>query len=139
MEPLIVPGILDSLGLIREYVKVAATHAGLDRKYSYRLQLAVDEIATNVINHGYLEAGKSGTVRISADLSPEALTVTLEDTATPFDPRELERPDHINRPLGEKPIGGLGVFLAIESVDEFRYEHIDGANRNVFVIRRPAS
>jgi serine/threonine-protein kinase RsbW len=139
MNTLIVPGKLDSLRLIREYVKAAAAEAGLDGKGSYRLQLAVDEIATNVVNHGYRESGMSGDVQVSADLSPGSLTITLADTAIPFDPRGLKRPEQIDLPLGEKPIGGLGVFLAIENVDEFRYEYIDHTNRNVFVVRRPAS
>jgi serine/threonine-protein kinase RsbW len=136
MDTLIVPGTLESLGLIREYVKAAASEAGLDGKRSYRLQLAVDEVATNIVNHGYLEAGRSGDVWVSADVGLESLTITLEDTAIEFDPRQLARPDQIDLPLGEKPIGGLGIFLALENVDEFRYEHVDGKNRNVFVVRR---
>ena len=64
MEDLSVPGTLDSLAVIREYVKAAADEAGLDGRRAYRLQLAVDEIATNIVNHGYSEAGITGSVRI---------------------------------------------------------------------------
>ena len=136
MKPLTVPGTLASLALVREYVRAAATAAGLDRKRSYRLELAVDEIATNIVNHGYREAGLSGDVEVRARNTARALTITLSDTAVQFDPRRLERPEQIDLPLAERPIGGLGVFLAMENVDEYRYEYVDGHNRNIFVVKR---
>lgn len=139
MKPLIVPGTLESLSLIRDYIRAAAVQAGLDRKHSYRLELAVDEIATNIVNHGYQEAGKVGDVVTRAAIDANALTIALEDTAIPFDPRRLRRPEQIDLPLAERPIGGLGVFLAIENVDEFRYEYVDGHNRNIFVVKRNAA
>lgn len=139
MDTLTVPGTLDSLTAIREYVREAAREAGLDSGRAYRLQLAVDEIATNSIIHGYLEAERSGDVRVSAEVDADALTVMLEDSALPFDPRLTDRPEQIDVPLAERPIGGLGVFLAMESVDDFRHEFVAGGNRNVFVMKRSTS
>ena len=60
MEPLILPGTLDSLSKIGAYVLEAASQAGLERKIAYRLRLAVDEIATNSIVHGYDRVGEEG-------------------------------------------------------------------------------
>jgi anti-sigma regulatory factor (Ser/Thr protein kinase) len=139
MPPLTVPGTLDSLGPIREYVRAAAAEARLDRKRAYRLELAVDEIATNIANHGYNEAGRTGEIVVHAVIDAAALTITLADTAVPFDPRRLQRPDQIDLPLAERPMGGLGIFLVMENVDEFRYEYVDGRNRNIFVMKRMAS
>jgi serine/threonine-protein kinase RsbW len=50
------PAVLDSLGEIRRYVKEAAERAGIDEARAYQLQLAVDEIATNIILYGYKDA-----------------------------------------------------------------------------------
>ncbi len=136
MQPLTVPGTLASLALVREYVRAAAAQAGLDKKRTYRLELAVDEIATNIVNHGYQEAGRAGDVVACATIDANALTIALEDTAVPFDPRRLRRPEQIDLPMAERPIGGLGIFLAMENVDEFDYEYVDGHNRNIFVVKR---
>jgi serine/threonine-protein kinase RsbW len=135
MKPLTVPGTLDSLALVREHVRAAAAEAGLDKKRAYRLELAVDEIATNIVNHGYLEAGRTGDVVVHASIDAHRLTITLEDSGTPFDPRRLSRPDQIDLPLENRPIGGLGIFLAMENVDEFRYEFAHDRNRNTFVMK----
>ena len=137
-DPLIVPGTLDSLSPIADYVLAAARAAGLDVKATYRLRLAVDEIATNVISHGYADAGYVGDVVVRADFDGQVLIVTLEDTAPPFDPFRRPEPDQVDLPLEDRPIGGLGVFLAMRGVDEFRYEHDGAHNLNIFVMRGPA-
>jgi serine/threonine-protein kinase RsbW len=137
MQPLIVPGTLDSLSAIGHYVNEAALAAGLDKKTAYRLRLAVDEIATNIIVHGYEEAGLTGEVLVLSKLDDAALTITLEDTSAPFDPRNLVRPDHIDKPIEERPIGGLGIYLAIENVSKFDYEYANNRNRNIFIVNRP--
>ena len=62
MKPLRLPATLDSLEQLGEYVIAATAEAELDAKAAYGLRLAVDEIATNIITHGYEEAGKTGEV-----------------------------------------------------------------------------
>ena len=136
MQPLLVPGTLDSLSAIGQYVNAAALAAGLDKKAAYRLRLAVDEIATNIIIHGYEESGTSGDVLVLSDMDKDVLTITLEDTSAPFDPRSMGRPDHIDKPVHERPIGGLGVYLSIQNVDKFDYEYVNKRNRNIFIVKR---
>lgn len=136
---LVVPGKLSSLTTIGQYVTAAAADAGLDRRASYRLRLAVDEVATNVITHGYQQNDLTGELKVRTHLDDRALTVTLEDTAPAFDPRVREEDAEaaLSLPLEERPIGGLGLFLALRGVDEFRHEYRDARNLNVFVVKRP--
>jgi serine/threonine-protein kinase RsbW len=139
MEPLSVPGTLDSLGAIAEYVKAASAAAGLDKKAAYRLRLAVDEIATNVITHGYAEAGLEGMVDIRAEIDAETLIISIEDAGEAYDPLEREAPDDLKLPLEQREIGGLGVYLVCQNVDEFFYERVGNQNRNTFIMNRPAA
>ena len=78
METLIVEGSLECLGKIAEYVISAATKAGLEEKASYKLRLAVDEIATNIITHGYEETGLEGKITVQAKIDDESLTIYIE-------------------------------------------------------------
>ena len=131
---LILPATLDSIGAIGDYLVAAAAEAGLERRDAYRLRLAIDELATNVIVHGYQENGLTGDLVIGADSRPGAVVVTVEDGAPAFDPRsrEMPVPGELDPPLEDPDIGGLGVFLAIKSVEEFRYER--RGDRNVTTI-----
>src|SRR5262245_61365790 len=133
---LTVPARLDSLDAVASLVLTAAQAAGLNPRATYRLRLAVDEFVTNIILHGYAEATTAGTVDVRIELDDEALGVVLEDTGVPFDARQLPPPNDLDLPLEERRIGGLGIFLALEGVDDFAYERIGNRNRNRFVMNR---
>ncbi|MGB3512473.1 MAG: SpoIIE family protein phosphatase [Microcoleaceae cyanobacterium] len=136
MEPLTLPGILDSLSEIRKYIVSAAKEAGLEKKASYNLCLAVDEIATNIITHGYDEAGLSGNIYVEAKTDEQSLTIYIEDTAMLYDPtkKETVKEETLKKSLEERVPGGLGVYLAMENVDEFKYERVGDRNRNILVV-----
>lgn len=138
MEKESFPAVLESLAGIRACVKSAAEAAGLDGKATYNLQLAVDEIATNIIAHGYQEAGLQGDLSVEASATDEALTVTLRDRGAPFDPRTRELPgeEDLAKPLEERREGGLGIFLAFAGVDRFDYAREGNTNINTFVVNR---
>jgi anti-sigma regulatory factor (Ser/Thr protein kinase) len=130
------PGEIDSLSPIRDYINEQAIQAGLDKMSAYNLCLAIDEVATNIINYGYIESGLSGDIDVIIENSGNTLTITLEDRALQFDPRDNDLPsdDDLNLPLEERAIGGLGIFLVFSSVDKFEYEFVDGKNRNIFTM-----
>jgi anti-sigma regulatory factor (Ser/Thr protein kinase) len=136
MEKISVPAALDSLATIRQYAKEAAVRAGIDSARSYQLQLAVDEIATNIISYGYKDAGPSSAISISSEINDESLVITLEDHAPAFDPRRMHtpNPEDLAKPLEERPIGGLGIFLATQGVDRFDYRREGERNLNIFEV-----
>ncbi|AFY43771.1 ATP-binding protein [Nostoc sp. PCC 7107] len=136
MEPLIVPGTLESLTAIAEYVMTAAAVAGLDKKTSYNLRLAVDEIATNTIIYGYGKATFPGCLNVQAHLEEECLKIFLEDSGDRFDPTQQSAPDNFCQPLERRLAGGLGIYLTMQSVDKFIYERFGELNRNIFVVNR---
>lgn len=144
MEPLIVPSTLDSLSKISQYITSAATEAGLEKEASYKLRLAVDEIATNIITHGYNEAGLSGNISVQAEINEQNLTVYIEDTAIPFDPTTIETlTEEALKQLIVKQLAGKGenngnrgLALAKNGVDEWMYERVGDRNRNILVVNR---
>jgi anti-sigma regulatory factor (Ser/Thr protein kinase) len=140
MPTLTVPGELASLDAIGDFVLDQARLAGLDKQATYQLRLAVDELATNSIIHGYQENNVSGAVTVSADVDEHSLAIVVEDTAVPYNPlqRDLECvEENFEKPLAERPIGGLGIFFVRQAVHEFRYEWREGRNRNVLIVHRP--
>ena len=132
------PGVIDSLAALRKFVLDAAAEAGLASRRAYGLSLAIDEIATNVIVHGYSEHGLTGDIIIRSELIGDELQLITEDTAVEFDPRKLVAPqkEFLEKPLEERPIGGLGVFLAFKNIDGFDYQRDGNVNRNIFKMDR---
>jgi sigma-B regulation protein RsbU (phosphoserine phosphatase) len=134
---LTVPCTLASLGFVRKFVRQQSLAAGLEKTQIYKLSLAIDEIATNAISHGYEESETSGELALSAEIQATTLSIVLEDTAPPFDPLSEAEPDNLDQPLEEREAGGLGVYLAIQNVDEFAYRYVNGRNCYTFIMNRP--
>ena len=140
MNTLTVPATLDSLADVGAFVKAAAEAAGLEAQAIYRLRMAVDELATNAVQHGYKNHPANAaapTIDLCLKMNDQTLTVVLEDAGTPFDPRQAPPPRGLDLPLEERDAGGLGVFLALGGVDQFFYERVGERNRNVLVVNRP--
>ena len=131
------PGTVDSLETLRAYIGTLSAEAGLSKKSTYSLKLAIDEIATNIILYGYEAAGLKASFTVESEITSGELIVILEDEAAAFDPLAREMPDDqdLTIPLEERAIGGLGIFLTINGVDEFSYANVDGKNRNKFVMK----
>ncbi|WP_291981597.1 anti-sigma regulatory factor [Candidatus Accumulibacter sp. ACC005] len=134
-----IPANLAALSTIRQLLAQACREAGLDDAASYRLILAVDEIATNIITHGYQEQGTTGDIAIAIDASKQRLSVLLEDTGVAYDPRAQGMPtaEDLDKPLSDREIGGLGVFLALQGVDRFDYQRHGEVNRNTLEVDLP--
>jgi len=133
----IFPASLDSLEPIRDHVSAKCEALGFNKKKTYGLCLAIDEIATNIINYGYPQAGIGlGIIELLMADEGKQLTVTLIDTAVAFNPLNhlVPNQEDMNKPLEDRPIGGLGILLAQQNVDEFRYERRGDQNCNVFVV-----
>jgi serine/threonine-protein kinase RsbW len=138
MDELRVAAKLEVLSSIGAFVLKAAENAGLDRRAAYRLRLAVDEMATNIVVHGNpIEHSGDDEIRLTSEITDQSLTITLEDRGPEFNPLEHQPPaGHIDKPMEQRPIGGLGVFLAIRGVDSFLYERVDDRNRSTFIVHR---
>jgi anti-sigma regulatory factor (Ser/Thr protein kinase) len=136
-DRLTVPATLDSLERLRAFVREAAGRAGVDARRSYGLQLALDEIATNVVSYGYGPSRPDGVLELRAEVAGGMLAVTLVDWGAPFDPRTRELPgeDELSRPLEEREMGGLGILLAIKGVDRFDYRRVGDRNETTFAVR----
>lgn len=135
LDVLTVPGRSEMLTQLMDYVTWAAAGAGLGESAIYRLSLAVDEIATNIVQYGYDQGRRAGELTIWADVATDRLIVYLEDTGLPFDPRQAPPPDDLDRPLEERRTGGLGIFLALWGVDDFTYERDGDKNRSIFMMK----
>ncbi len=126
----------ESLKALRDYAVQAADKAGLNKARIDGLRMAVDEYATNIITYGYRDAGLEGNVDASAEFDGDYLSFSLIDTATAFDPTKRPMPTNLDDPLEERSIGGYGIMLVRESVDEWRYERRNNQNCNTFLLKR---
>jgi anti-sigma regulatory factor (Ser/Thr protein kinase) len=90
------------------------------------IDLALEEIVSNIIRHGYTDQGQH-PIQLEFRRTPDGLVATVVDDGKPFNP--LNRPDpDVTLPLEERPIGGLGIFLVRRLMDAVSYERRGGQN-----------
>jgi serine/threonine-protein kinase RsbW len=124
---------LSELCAIREFVSRTSRDLGLDNCVVQDLQLAVDEICSNVILHGY--DGHCGEIEVTVERCEAGVQVIVRDRASAFDPQSVPIPD-IDAPLQERPMGGLGLFLVRQLMDEVRFEFESEKGNSVTMVKR---
>jgi anti-sigma regulatory factor (Ser/Thr protein kinase) len=113
------------------FAEFADAHA-LPASVRRSVNVVLDELLTNTISYGF--AGRSGgEVTIEAELRADRLSVTLTDDGKPFDPFGLASPDTA-LPVQERRIGGLGLHLVRQLMDDVSYRR--RADRNVVVLAK---
>jgi anti-sigma regulatory factor (Ser/Thr protein kinase) len=133
---LTVPSRTEFLGLVREVTRLFGELVGFERGQAEKLALAVDEAATNVIEHAYRGAGDR-EVEVRYDDGGADLVIELLDDGAPVDPRDVPSVD-LRRYASERRTGGLGMHLMGQIMDSVTFRR--RARRNVcsLVKRKPA-
>lgn len=106
--------VATDLATIRAFVRQRAAAAGLAGAALDDLVQAVDEMATNVLVHGY--GARSGPLRVTVEAGDDEVTVRLLDRAPAFDPSRWQRPDDDADWVRRRP-GGFGIALTHACVD----------------------
>jgi serine/threonine-protein kinase RsbW len=106
------------LAAVHEFIERHVRPVTGDMAPVYDLLVAVHEIVTNIIEHGY--RGRPGVIEITLWTADGALVVQVRDDAPPFDPTQAPPPD-LSVPLADRPPGGMGIVMARHFVDTVSY------------------
>ena len=93
------------------------------------IMVCLEEMAVNVFHYAYKDithkTGEFLTVEVYVD--DGSVTLTLIDAGVPFNPLERAAPD-ITLPAEEREIGGLGIHIVRQKMDDVSYRHENGNN-----------
>ena len=101
--------------------------AGCPMKAQMQIDLAVEEIFINIANYAYRPNKGNATIRVEVSENPLQVALTFVDRGVPYDPLARQDPD-ITLPAEQREIGGLGIFLVKQTMDDVTYEYKDGQN-----------
>ena len=124
---------LKNLALIRDFVQETATVLAADPVMLLDVVLAVSEVATNIMIHGY--QGQPGLIEIEVGRAGNSLVVRLRDQAPPFDPTVVPDPD-LTLPLEKRSPGGMGIYLARQLMDELTHRLTPQGGNELTLIKK---
>jgi len=117
----------ESLNDFREFLKEhCAGRAGVTEEILYDLQLAVDEVCTNVVTHGYMDLDP-GSIILDLEIDPAKIVISITDFGHAFEPGDAPTPN-VEAPIEERDLGGFGLFFIQQTMDEMNYRSTEDGN-----------
>lgn len=137
-----VPGAVLELDVHTELAEVArvldtleelCAAQGVEGVVVFGMKIAIDEVLVNIIRYAYPEGGQH-VVHLRLEILPGSVCLTVSDDGRPFDPFSVAPPD-VTGSLDKRSIGGLGVHLVRQFMDEVAYRR-EGDRNVVTMIKR---
>lgn len=125
---------LSEIERLSRELETFAARVGLPPDTLFAVNLALEEVVTNAIVHGYDDDAEH-VIAVMIGVDGDDVDVTVEDDGRPFNPLAHPPPD-VTAPLEERRVGGVGVLLLRRLMDDVRYARVDGKNVLEFRKRR---
>lgn len=128
----------DDLYKVLGFVDELLEQKGCSPSIQIALDIAIEEIYVNIGYYAYPDQNSSGEgkCRIEVEFVNDSVYVSFIDSGVPYNPLEKEDPD-ISLSAEDRPIGGLGIYMVKNSMDEVNYRYEN--NCNIFTIMKKLS
>jgi len=123
-----------NLGIVGNFVRRNAVAFGFSEDEAKSLELAVDEVVSNAIIHGY-QSCPNGRVTVETVHIPEGIMVVVKEWGRSFNPLQAPHPD-FQSPLGSRRVGGLGLFIVRKIIDEVFFEELPDKTKIFTLIKK---
>ena len=117
---------------LSQLVEAFGEKEGLSSEAIFSVNLALDEVVTNVIRYAH-DDSRQHPIVVRLALEHDVLTVQVEDDGRAFNPLDAPVPD-IGAGIDERPIGGLGIHLVRSVMTSVEYQR--GDERNVLTMTK---
>ena len=121
-----IPAELERMDEVLDFVSSLIDAYGTTPPMRTQLRMAMEELYVNIAHYAYPSG--DGWAEVRGSVEDGVATFTLIDAGTPFDPLAKPDPD-TTLSAEEREIGGLGIYMVKNMVDEVEYEYCDGCNQ----------
>ena len=125
-QSITLPNDIAAVPQLTSFVDNVCSRLNIDGSTVMQMNLALEEAVVNVMNYAYPK-GIKGDVDIRALCDGAQMKFVLIDSGTPFDPTKHQTPD-VQLSADERAIGGLGIFLVTQIMDNVSYERRNEKN-----------
>lgn len=115
------------LNRVAEFMETVCDELQLDMHVAMKLQVAIEEMVTNVIFYAYPE-GTSADITLTAESDDKELALVLSDSGKPFDPTAKEDADIDVNPM-DRDQGGMGILIVKNIMNEVTYQRLGEMNQ----------
>ena len=117
---------ISELERVNQFIDEIGEELGLDMELQMNLNLVMEEMVSNVIFYAYPE-GTPEEIELMAECDGKELTFVLSDKGKEFDPTLKDDADPNINPA-ERELGGMGIFIVKNIMNEVTYQRLEGKN-----------
>ena len=125
-KTIILANEISEISRLYDFIEEIGNEFSLTPDVIFNLNLVLEEAVVNIINYAYPKE-EHQSIYLSASLHEGSVIFVLTDTGKEFDPTMVPDAD-ITMSAEERQIGGLGIFLIRQIMNEVKYERIEGKN-----------
>ena len=125
-KSIILANELSEISRLNDFIEDIGNEFSLTPDVVFNLTLVLEEAVVNVINYAYPKEDHE-SIYLSAKMQDGSIIFVLSDSGKEFDPTMAPEAD-VTLSAEDRQIGGLGIFLIRQIMNEVRYERIDGKN-----------
>jgi anti-sigma regulatory factor (Ser/Thr protein kinase) len=125
-KSIILANDISEINKLSQFIDEIGEEFSLTPDIIFNLNLVLEEAVANVINYAYPKE-EHQSIYLSAKLQDGSIVFVLTDTGKEFDPTMAPEAD-ITLSAEDRPIGGLGIFLIRQIMNQVKYERIEGKN-----------
>jgi len=131
MHRLEVHGGSEIVPRVRTWATTVATELGAEPQAAADFALAISEACTNIVHHAYFDRPGSRLI-LTAERNGETIIMRMRDFGDKFDPAHVPPP----KLEGEPTVGGYGVYLMHQVMDDVQYITDHAIGTELILIRR---
>ena len=125
-KSIILANDISEISRLYEFVEEVGNDFELSSDIVFNLNLVLEEAVVNIINYAYPKE-EHESIYLSARMHEGSIVLVLTDTGKEFDPTAAPEAD-VTLSADDRQIGGLGIFLIRQIMNEVKYERIEGKN-----------
>ena len=95
----------------------------------YSVNLALEEVFTNCVKYN---PNGDGNITLAMDIAKNRIVIEIIDAGEEFDISQLPEVN-TNKPLKERKVGGLGIHLIKQMMDDIEYYYRNGKNHIIII------
>ena len=134
MREITVDADVDQIKPVTDFVNLQLEELCCSPRIRIQIDVAIDEIFSNIARYAYTKMLGTATVRVDVEEDPLCVVITFSDHGEPYNPLSNDMPDSIGLPAKMRPIGGLGLFMVNNMMDDISYSYKYG--KNILTIRK---
>ena len=125
-KSIILANNISEITRLYEFIEELGNDFSLSPDIVFNLNLVLEEAVVNIINYAYPKE-EHQNIYLSARMHEGSIILVLTDTGKEFDPTAAPEAD-VTLSADDRQIGGLGIFLIRQIMNEVKYERIEGKN-----------